>query len=344
MRVEASGQRGGLRVLTFLRRVEKDEGGSVIVLVAMMLVVLLGMAALVVDAGMLFESRRALVTTADSAALAGATEFAYVILNEGSVEDAADAAETRARQYAVMNGTAAENVTVIVDEDNFTVTVEVVRSNNLAFASVLGVPNSPTSARAVAATGPLYSMGEGAMPIYVSPAAHDYTGETLDLREGTPPPLTPGNFTALALGDPGANVYLYNLIHGFSGTISRGDYVPVETGNIPNKTVQGIQDRIDRCISGCSRPPGMTDCTAGNHASDCPRVVTLLVCDFEDLHGHQDILVDGFLTFFLDDVYKDGGTVVVNGHVLNDIRSGKIKGASGQPGADFGTWGVNLIQ
>ncbi|MDP2857593.1 MAG: pilus assembly protein TadG-related protein, partial [Bacillota bacterium] len=214
-------------MVTFLRRLERDEGGSVIVLVAMMLVVLLGMAALVIDAGMLFESRRSLVTTADSAALAGATEFAQVLLNDGSVEDAADAAETRARQYAVMNGTPAEDVTVVVDEENFTVTVEVVRSNNLAFASVLGVPNSPTSARAVAATGPLHSMGEGAMPIYVSPAAHDYAGETLNLREGTPPPLTPGNFTALALGDPGANVYLFNLINGYPGPISRGDPVPV---------------------------------------------------------------------------------------------------------------------
>jgi len=322
----------------------KEESGSVIVLVAMMLVVLLGMAALVVDAGILFESRRELVTTADSAALAGATEFAQVLLNGGSAEDAAAAAETRARQYASMNGTATGDVTVVVDQVNCTISVEVVRTNNLAFASLLGVPNSPTSARAVAATGPLYSVGEGAMPIYVSPAAHDYMGETLGLREGTPPPLTPGNFTALALGDPGANTYLANLINGYSGPICRNDYVPVETGNVPNKTVQGIQSRIDRCHDSCTRPPGVTDCSWDVHASGCPRVVTLLVCDYEDLHGHEHIRVDGFLTFFMQDVYKDGGSVIVNGYVMNDIRSGKIKGASGDPGADYGTWGVNLIQ
>jgi Flp pilus assembly protein TadG len=327
-----------------LRRLEKDEGGSVIVLVSILLVMLLGMGALVVDAGLLFESRRALVTTADSAALAGATEFAQVLLNGGSVEDAADAAETRARQYALMNGTAAEDVTVIVDQVNYTVTVEVIRTNNLAFASVFGVPSSPTGARAVAATGPVHSMGGGTMPIYVSPAAHDYAGETLNLREGTPPPRDPGNFTALALGGPGANTYLFNLVNGYPGTISKGDLVETQTGNIPNKTVEGIQSRIDACQDHCQRPPGMSECTAANHASDCPRVVTLLVCDFQDLHGHQSIRVDGFLTFFLDEVHKQGGSVVINGFVKNDIRSGKIRGASGELGSDYGTWAVNLIQ
>ena len=52
-----------------------DEGGAVAVLVALMLVVLVGFAAIVIDIGHLYENRRQMQSAADAAALAGAHEL-----------------------------------------------------------------------------------------------------------------------------------------------------------------------------------------------------------------------------------------------------------------------------
>jgi Flp pilus assembly protein TadG len=321
----------------------RDEGGTVIVLVAAMLVVLLGMGALVVDAGVLFESRRNLVTAADSAAMAGATEYAHVILTGGTSSEARVAAEAKARQYAISNGVAAGNIQVSVNEASHKVTVDVGRDNALAFARVLGVHSAVTGAHAAAIAGPVHTVepsdGRGVLPIYVSPATVSYLNQRLNLREGTPPPRDPGNFTALALGQPGASNYLNNLKYGYPGTISKNDYVDTQTGNITNPTLWGIEYRIDKCDDEC---PGT--CTWDNHSSGCPRVVTLLVCDFQELHGHQSIRVDGFLTFFLESVTRTGGNVTITGYVINDIRDGKVSGSDGSRGSDYGTWAVNLIE
>mgnify|MGYP000935714711 FL=1 len=52
-------------------RIMKNEKGSVIIIVAAAMVLLLGIAALVVDVGVLFYSKVALSNAADAAALAG---------------------------------------------------------------------------------------------------------------------------------------------------------------------------------------------------------------------------------------------------------------------------------
>ena len=57
-----------------MRRVEHRRG-AVIVLVAVALAVLIGVAALSVDGGHLYQSRRKLQTAADAAAEAGAIEL-----------------------------------------------------------------------------------------------------------------------------------------------------------------------------------------------------------------------------------------------------------------------------
>src|SRR5580658_8334305 len=58
------------------RRLRRDESGAVIVLVAIMIAALIGLAALAVDVGNLAYTQRRLQATADMAALAGAAEIA----------------------------------------------------------------------------------------------------------------------------------------------------------------------------------------------------------------------------------------------------------------------------
>ena len=67
----------------------QEERGQVIVLVVVMLIVLLGFAALVIDVGYAYYAHRTLQASADAAALAGAQELPN-----------ATAAELVARQYS----------------------------------------------------------------------------------------------------------------------------------------------------------------------------------------------------------------------------------------------------
>lgn len=59
-----------------MRRIARDDSGAVAVIVAILAVVLFGMAALVIDVGRLYEERRELQNGADAAALAIANECA----------------------------------------------------------------------------------------------------------------------------------------------------------------------------------------------------------------------------------------------------------------------------
>jgi Flp pilus assembly protein TadG len=142
----------------FWRPFIKDEKGNVIVLVALLLIVLLGMAALAVDVGQLYLVRRQMVNAADAAALAGAMET--------KDKDSRDLAE----EYALINGVAANlfnqnsdvEITGKSNEGNRTVSVRARKQVDFTFARILpGVgPSTIVTAVASAAHGP----GNGLVP------------------------------------------------------------------------------------------------------------------------------------------------------------------------------------
>lgn len=60
--------------LGFLKKLFKNDEGSVVVIVAVMMTVFMGFAAIVIDAGFMYGQRRSLQNAADAGALAGAME------------------------------------------------------------------------------------------------------------------------------------------------------------------------------------------------------------------------------------------------------------------------------
>jgi Flp pilus assembly protein TadG len=120
----------------------RSDRGQATVLTLVFLVVLLGMAALVLDLGSWYRADRAAQSTADAAALAGA---------QALPEDAAKAS-TLASQYAVKNGGfgsgGATFSSKIVSNDTITVTVK--RSAPGFFAKLFGVKSVNVGATAVA--------------------------------------------------------------------------------------------------------------------------------------------------------------------------------------------------
>ena len=82
-------------IVSFVRRLRRDESGAVIVLVAISIVVLIGLTGLLIDLGNLYYAQRRLQVTTDIAALSAALD-----INHG----AAGTAITTAQAYGAASG------------------------------------------------------------------------------------------------------------------------------------------------------------------------------------------------------------------------------------------------
>ena len=131
-----------------------DEGGSATVIVALTMAALIGLLALGIDLGALFNARSEAQRAADAAALAGASAFL-----EYQHENARRVAVERATEFATSNDIrstpiAPEDVAVSVNVDSSTVRVSVRRDGVPTwFARLFGVDAVNVSAEATAWAG-----------------------------------------------------------------------------------------------------------------------------------------------------------------------------------------------
>ncbi|HOL17654.1 MAG TPA: pilus assembly protein TadG-related protein, partial [Bacillota bacterium] len=128
----------------------KNERGNVLIMVAAIMTVLFGIVALVVDVGLFYVERRAMVTAADAAVLAGARELAMSGDTEAAIEVA--------RKYARENGaTLTEDITVETitrDNQSYQALVANVGVNKeYYFGRLLGLTSQDIMAQAVATWG-----------------------------------------------------------------------------------------------------------------------------------------------------------------------------------------------
>ena len=134
----------------------RRQQGQVTTLAAVFLLSILGMAALVIDAGAWFRAHRAAQATADAAALAGAQ----------ALPDSTAEARAIALAYADENGGGLAGPDVTFSAPADTITVEVERTAPTFFSRLFGIADFTVSARAVArSAGP--STARWAAPIAV---------------------------------------------------------------------------------------------------------------------------------------------------------------------------------
>src|SRR5207244_3246074 len=119
----------------------KDERGQALVLTAIAIVMICGMAALVLDVGNWFRDKRRLQGTADAAALAGAQRL----------PDDPSGAQTMAMNYANQNGGDVAGANIIVTSTvlpNDTISVRARKTDPGIFSRVLGITSADIDARA----------------------------------------------------------------------------------------------------------------------------------------------------------------------------------------------------
>jgi Flp pilus assembly protein TadG len=231
----------------------KQNSGQAYVITILFLLVLLGLAASVLDVGSWYRSQRALQATVDAAALAGAQELPY---------DTA-AARSLALQYSSKNGGGVSSGGVSFSSKivaNDTISVQGSRSAPGFFAKVLGINSVTVHARAVVRTENVSSVA-GVAPItvhYKHPLLHCTNGSnptcaptfntptTLNLEDIHQPGSGNGSgaFGLINLnqhdpnGTASADTLADWLLNGYDDMLDLGKYYSAPSANFNNSQFQ----------------------------------------------------------------------------------------------------------
>jgi Flp pilus assembly protein TadG len=185
----------------------RSERGQSTVLTLVFLTVLLGMAALVLDVGSWYRTKRAAQSTADAAALAGAQSLPYDTAGAGNL----------AMQYANKNGGGVLPSGVTFSSGvgtNDTITVKMTKPATGVFSKLFGVKTVTVGAKATARASLMQSAQ------YVAPIGVNVLHPKLKGSGSSCPCFGSGNLTTLPLGKNGApgSFDLINIDGSHGGT------------------------------------------------------------------------------------------------------------------------------
>ncbi len=277
-------------ILRSARRLLQEERGQIAILFALLFMVILGLAAIVLDFGNLYLTRRRAQNAADAAALAGARELP----DPTCFVDPLCPARSAALQYTALNGFTggSDGVTVTTqvftkyyEADSLRVTIQKPAGLILAHIPFGGGSTRTVAAQAVAIVGMLGGANVQPWGIYhpdttgdcsvngvpcncdIGPCDGDLQSPYFGFNFGVQyeiklgPQATgpgPGNFQGLAVDGTGGNIYRETIARG--GTINKVyvcQCVPNETGNLAGPTYQGLCALVGGALQG-------QDCIGGD--------------------------------------------------------------------------------
>jgi hypothetical protein len=310
--------------MSFARR---DERGQAIVLMVLALVVLMGMAALVLDVGNWYHTKRRLQGTADAAALAGAQ----------LLPDDSSGAQSQALTYANKNGgdVAGGNITVSSTVlPNDTISVRARKTDPGIFSGILGIASADIDARAKARVGPPQQAKYVApMVVYCNhPLIHNCNGDSEpDFGPGNQttmdydPMGAPGAFGMLNLdggnGTPGTSDEAEWILHGFNKYLGLGQYRSDPGAKFSSSNIQD--------------------------ALELRKGTVLLFPVFRVLDGggqNAEYEIIGWIGFHLTSYDVHGNNATLHGYFTEFIAQGILASTGGGGSGPSSTWGVKSIQ
>lgn len=299
------------------------ERGSVVVLVALSLTILLGFCAIVTDIGLLYAHKAQLQNSVDAAALAGVQELPTDLIN----------AEQKARDYALENS--ASNITVSFEANNAKIIVNASRQVPTYFGRIWGIMEGSISVSAKAMMVPPSGLS-GAVPLSIQEQDLVY-GQKYVLKSGGGSGTsewylddnknnavkklgeefgTSGWYGALELTGTGANTYESDLANGYEGTLRVGQILNVKHGNMSGPTADGINTRF-------SRDTRVPRNTIENYDRNAPQILYIPIVKVISESGNsiQEVQIVGFAAFFLEGVAGNGNDSVVTGWFIRTLAS-----------------------
>ena len=258
----------------------KEENGSALVLFTLSFVVILGIAGLVIDLGMAYNTKSHLKKTANAAVLSGAQELT-------NSNDAVKAVVDNILEAHKESGSLKEAAIMSNGQSSLRVALE--KDVPTYFLKLFKLNSIKVSAASAASIAPI-NRGSGAVPLGIDDSIPlEYMKEyTLKVDSGD---SEYGNFGILALSGPGAQLYEQDLQYGSKTELKVGDIVDTQTGNVEGKTRTAINARI----TACSNP--VNDFVH----RDCPRIVLILVYKPHNVVSNQlkQVEITGFAYFYI---------------------------------------------
>ena len=327
----------------FFYKFHSDQQGSAAVVTALFMVVLIGFSAFALDLGVYYAEASRLQNSLDSAVLAALQELPAT----NTSSSAWTAAKNSAISYAALNETVitADDIQPIYKDDvatNSIIGIKATKSTvvEFNFAKVLGI-NSGTVVR-TASAGLVPAGGiSGAVPLSITDSSLSdalengtLTGLTIKCSSnsgdiGIDSTGVNGWFGALRFEGSGASIYSNLLAYGYSGTLTVGQVLEMENGNMSGPTMDGFTTRYNRCNDGC---------TAEDYLPDCPRLVYIPVVQ---VVSSSRVKIVSFATFFLESCGGSGRNAYIRASYLNDIVVSNS--AAGVSGLDFGIYVGKLM-
>lgn len=273
-----------------------------------------GFTAYVIDIGLVYIEKTKLSNAIDAAALAAALELPR--------DD--EKAEEVALDYLKKNNVDCQNIVINISEDKKSIQIHGNKNVKHLFAILLGIDKSIVKVNTKAVIGPARTVKGGIRPFAVEMYNFNY-GDLVTLKEDAGDGYD-GNYGGISLGGEGANVFKLNALYGYSGTISVGDMIPTEPGNIAGATME-IQKYIDTDYSSFN-----------NFNRDSERLWTIPLVNSMVINGKKEVLVLGFGQFFVENVKNRAGKIEIEGRFIKYVINGEID----MNLSDTGVYGVKL--
>jgi Flp pilus assembly protein TadG len=287
-----------------------DERGQVVVFTVLALLVLLGMAAFVVDAGSWFREKRQLQASADAAALAGAQAL------PSSPSDATSLALSYAGQNG--GGVSPSDVTISSTYSNDD-TIRVTAKDTAApafFSKIFGINSANISRHAAALVG-VPSQAWGVAPIAVNcahPLINDCDGSNSPVfNQETTIPLgkagAPGAFDLINLdgsrGGTSPGTLASWLQYGYRDYLGLGDYYSDPGAKFNSSQMQSALNAV---IGHVLLFP-VYDTLTGNGANAKYRVIAWIGFHIDDFsaRGSSGSITGSFTTYIARGIIPQGG-------------------------------------
>ena len=307
----------------------RDERGQAFVLATLMITMLLGMGAFVLDVGSWYRTQRRLQGTADAAALAGAQ----------MLPNSASNAVSTAQSYADKNGGDVAGADIVVTskwQTNDTIAVKAAKTDPGIFSKILSIDSANISASAKARVGPPHDA------LHVAPMVVFCDHSLIKNCHNDHAP----EFNVLThldyddMGAPGAFGML-NL-DGEQGTVGT------------SKEAAWIQKGFDKYLpTGKYRSDPGVKFSSDNikDALDARMGTILLFPVFDELDGegqNAEYNIIGWIGFKLTGYTIHGNTATLDGYfteyIAQGILAGSSPGSSGVPSSLFGVKTIQLIE
>lgn len=251
---------------------------------------------LVADTGVLALEKARLQSAADAAALAGA-----LALPAGR-----DQAFEQAKAYALANGGPAG--ATVEFPTTTRVRVAVNATVPLIVPVLLGGTQHSVTAQSIAETTRLVT--PGARPFAI-PDTNFVAGGDYVLKGG-PQSGQHGNYRALAIDDKGTPPYVAAIAEGAVATVSVGQWLSTEPGNMAEPTEEAVQELVATTSAAVDRVVAEHPVCSADAVCDlrsCPRVVMAVLVDpltFYETDGRKPVQVTGFTRFYLTGTSGNG--------------------------------------